>query len=324
LQDAIAAQLDEVAGSRSKHTVDQYASGLKMFAAHLEESQNIKLAESSLEDVDLAVAIESFIKWLNNNRSVSTERVYTAAVRGLAEYLVANDLAADVLLVRINRRLKRLVRPIKQQLPSHDETAMEKIIAAALELNPSESDNEIDRLIKLRTRALIVTLADTGMRIHEACKLKRGDMNFSVRKAHVIGKGGNENIVRFSERSLVCIKTYLDARQRIDGATGKQLRSLPVFARHDLGGHKKVKPLGTQTARKDFNRLAGHVLGEDAVAEVTPHDLRHRFVTRVARASNIETARALARHANISTTARYRYVTEVEQDAIYDQVFNLN
>ena len=47
------------------------------------------------------------------------------------------------------------------------------IMLLNLVLQPSET--ETDRLIQLRDRAYLLTLADTGLRVHEACNLRRGD-----------------------------------------------------------------------------------------------------------------------------------------------------
>jgi site-specific recombinase XerD len=54
----------------------------------------------------------------------------------------------------------------------------------------------------------LITLADTGLRVHEACGLRRGDLDWNEGKAMVIGKGDRQAIVRFSRRSQNAIKDY--------------------------------------------------------------------------------------------------------------------
>ncbi len=75
----------------------------------------------------------------------------------------------------------------------------------------------------------MVTLADTGLRVHEACNLRRGDIDWLEGRAIVIGKGNKEAVVRFSGRALRAVKDYLAMRGSSDGMTGKGLGALAVF-----------------------------------------------------------------------------------------------
>ncbi|MBK7449839.1 MAG: tyrosine-type recombinase/integrase [Anaerolineales bacterium] len=84
---------------------------------------------------------------------------------------------------------------------------------------------------------------------HEACNLRRGDIDWNEGRAVIIGKGNKQAVVRFSSRSLQYIKDYLARRSVIDGNTGKQLSSLPVFARHDKGAGKRSKSMTPTTGR---------------------------------------------------------------------------
>ncbi len=112
-----------------------------------------------------------------------------------------------------------------------------------------------------RDRAFLYTLADTGLRVHEACGMRRGDLDWNEGRAIVIGKGDRQAVVRFSKRSLNALKDYLRARSTLDGASGRPLSSLPLFARHDLGAGKKVKPVTTATGRNIVNQRVEEVLG---------------------------------------------------------------
>jgi len=115
----------------------------------------------------------------------------------------------------------------------------------------SNKDDINVNLREMRDRAFIITLADTGLRVHEACNLRRGDIDWGEGRAQIIGKGDKEAIVRFSRRSQKAIKDYLELRVSLDGASGKQLSSLPLFARHDKGSGKKIKPITPTTGRNN-------------------------------------------------------------------------
>ncbi len=101
----------------------------------------------------------------------------------------------------------------------------------------------------------------------------------------MIGKGDREDVVRFSNRSLQALRDYLSTRAARDGASGKPLTSLAIFARHDRGAGLKIKPITTATGRNIVNQRVGEALGEAAIPSITPHSFRHYFVTTVLRGS---------------------------------------
>ena len=175
----------------------------------------------------------------------------------------------------------------------------------------------------LHDRAFIVILADTGLRVHEACALRRGDVDWNESRAVIIGKGDKQAVIRFSNRSLRCLKDYLSVRAQLDGTSGKPLSSLPLFARHDRGAGRKVLPITTTTGRNILDERVRQALGEEVSAKITPHSLRHYFVTTVLRASgNLKLAQELARHQNIAVTQRYAHLNDDELDKGYADIFD--
>jgi integrase len=165
-------------------------------------------------------------------------------------------------------------------------------------------------------------LADTGFRVHEACNLRRGDIDWNEGRAIIIGKGNKQAVVRFTSHSLQVIKEYLSQRAALDGNSGKQLSSLPLFARHDKGAGKKIKPMTPTTGRNIVNERVGQFLGKEMVGKITPHSFRHYFVTSVLRGTgNLTVAQKLARHENIQVTQKYTHLTDDELDKAYYEVF---
>jgi len=111
---------------------------------------------------------------------------------------------------------------------------------------------------------------------------------------------------------------YLHARSEMDGATGRALSSLPIFARHDRGAGRKTKPITTTTGRNIIEARVAEFIGHEAVGTITPHSFRHYFVTRILRASgNLKLAQELARHKNIAVTQRYAHLSDDELDKGY-------
>jgi len=203
-------------------------------------------------------------------------------------------------------------------LPQFPASQIDLILEKADELLTRPSEDEPERLVNLRDRAFLYTLADTGLRVHEACNLRRGDLDWNEGKAMIIGKGNRQDVVRFSTRATTALMDYLHARAIIDGGMGKALSSLPIFARHDRGAGKKTKPITTTTGRNIITARVAEFVGPEAVGTITPHSFRHYFVTRVLRSSgNLKLAQELARHKNIAVTQRYAHLSDDELDKGY-------
>jgi len=98
------------------------------------------------------------------------------------------------------------------------------------------------------------------------------------------------------------------------------LSSLPLFARHDKGAGKNVKPIVTDTGRDIITLRVKECLSDEFVKLITPHKFRHYFVTRVVQSSqNLKLAQGLARHSNIQITQRYAHLSNEEMDKGYHE-----
>jgi len=208
------------------------------------------------------------------------------------------------------------------RLPQFPKTAIEEVLEFALDLSSLSAENDNEKLRNLRDRAFLITLADTGLRVHEACNLRRGDIDWNEGHAVVIGKGNQQSIVRFSTRVQQILKDYLSFRAPFDGKSGKPITSLPLFARHDKGSGSNIKPITKTTGRNIVNQRVSEALGKDALYTITPHSFRHYFVTRVLQGSgNLKLAQELARHKSISVTTRYAHLSNDELDKGYWEIF---
>lgn len=108
----------------------------------------------------------------------------------------------------------------------------------------------------------------------------------------------------------------------LDWRSGKQLIALPLFARHDKGTGKKIKPITPTTGRNIVAERVKQALGNEAEGHITPHSFRHYFVSTILRASgNLKLAQALARHENIQITQRYAHINDDELDRGYYEIF---
>ncbi len=311
--------LENISLSRSANTERTYRNAMNAFLQMLTEKGISRDQQIS----DLSEKIFSdYAKYLKAY-SPSTESLYINVAKNYFEFLAAEEiqhfnLFQTKLLIK-NRTRKPGIR--LPQFPQHD---IEKVIDFALNslpILPVMEENE--KLINLRDAAFLVTLADTGLRIHEACNLRRGTIDWFSNKAIIIGKGNKEAIIRFSDRSVSALKAYLNERAVIDGAMGATLASLPVFARHDKGAGKKVLPMTTKTGREIVSSRVEECLGKEAAGTITPHSFRHYFVTNVLKKTgNMKIAQEFARHSSITVTQRYTHLSNEDLDKKYDKIFN--
>jgi integrase len=217
---------------------------------------------------------------------------------------------------------KRTPLSLGPKLPSQGK--IESVLGYVETYTQTSGVSQREQLRRLRDRAFIFVLADTGLRISEACRLTRGHIDWAEGRAIITIKGGRESVVRFSGRALAAIKAYLGARAELDGAMGRALASLPVYARHDDGAGSKVLRLNTVGAREIVDRAVAGALGAEAKGSITPHSFRHYFVTVVLRSSggNLKLAQELARHKNIAITQRYAHLSDEELDQNYHEICN--
>lgn len=316
--DAIAAFLDSVSLARSANTTRTYRNGLEVFQAVLIEHK------LDPEKTPVSCLKEDAVVWLAvalKDRAPTTERLYLTAVTSFYEYLTAEGLA-PVNLPRVRLLIRQRARRPGQRLPQFPRDAIEQIVSFMLEQKSASEESETAHLRTLRDRAFLVTLADTGLRVHEACGLRRGDIDWFEGRAIIIGKGNKQAVVRFSQRSMQALRDYLTARSALDGSSGRPLAALPLFARHDKGAGKKIKPITTATGRNIVSEWVEKILGPEAAGSITPHSFRHYFVTRVLQSSgNLKLAQELARHTNIAVTQRYAHLSDDELDKGYYTAF---
>jgi len=288
--------------NRSPKTIFAYRNGLSQFVKTVGE--------------DAELNTETYIKFLVSLRqkSPSTQRVYRTAVLKFYAFCKAGDWA------ELLEATEHYTHKPGKRIVNFNREAVEKVIAYCQSLNGDAFTSARARFEALRDRAFVLTLADTGLRISEACLLKRGDIDWLEQRAIIIGKGDKQALVRFSNRSIQALKEYLYARSAIDPNSRIPLASQPLFARHDIRASKKIRPItpgGMWKAIKDRMTEAGvdrHL--------VRIHDFRHYFVTMTYLAKgNLKLSQELARHESISTTNRYAHFGG-EADAAYDEIFN--
>jgi site-specific recombinase XerD len=318
ISSVIADYINVVKLARSQNTTLTYGKALKEFKKVLVKSKiNPDTSPASILTEDLASRFVMHLK----SFSPATEQVYVRALARFFKYLSAERLA-EINLPRMDLLIEQRSRKPGIRLPQFPTNEIERILDFVSDAAALTADSEVDRLRAMRDRAFILALADTGLRVHEACNLRRGDIDWNEGRAIIIGKGDKQAVVRFTSRAMRALKEYLSLRAQLDGGSGKQLTALPLFARHDKGSGSKIKPITPTTGRNIVAERVAQILGSNAEGRITPHSFRHYFVSTILRASgNLKLAQALARHENIQITQRYAHLNDDELDKGYYEIF---
>jgi site-specific recombinase XerD len=256
------------------------------------------------------------VRWLQDSNPVNPNTLdnYLTALMRFYRWLLLEDKASFEVAdyARLQERLsdvrgRRAPRPLPH-VPAED--AVQALVRAAYEIPPPDEPNTKKGrralLRRLRNIALVETLRSTGARVGEVVSLRRGDLDYERRAAVAMGKGRKQRLIYFDDRAWGALTHYLQARG--DGATGRALASLPLFARHDRGAGSRVLPISTNTARTVINELC-NLAGLDET--ITPHLLRHRFATKVLTATHdLAATQDLLGHASPTTTRIYAKLTD--------------
>jgi site-specific recombinase XerD len=314
--------LESIELQRSANTLHTYRKALDTFSNMLVSHQI-----NSLEFPVAGVTEDSIAHFVDYMRDLSpaTESLYLQVIKSFFEFLDAESLS-KINLSRVRMLIRQRSHRPKRQLGQYPEDDIKYLIEFMS--NPQNfaalDDVNIDNweLRNMRDRALILTLADTGLRVEEISRLTRGDIDWERSRAILRGRGNKEAIVRFSTKAIDAIRDYLSIRKSLDLETGQTLSTLPLFARHDKGTGQKIKPITTTTIRRIITERVHQVVGPAAAATITPHTFLHYFVTTILRTTgNLKLAQVLARHSNIQVTQKYAHINDDELDKGYYEIF---
>ena len=312
--------LEEVGKSRADSTLRTYHYIIEKFKASL------AIRSVLAEETDLPAMRNEWLHWfLDDLRTLepTTERGYLAPILGFYEYVVAKRWL-DLNLTELRYFVKRRQRKLPEKAQRFPKRQVEKVLEGADTVAIGPVKDEREQLAALRDCALFYLLADTGLRVSEVCALTRGQVDLLEQELFVVGKGNKEARVRISRRASERLDRYLTLRRPLDTALPSPDDDLPLLARHDKRAGKQILPVSPRSVQQTVDRYVVQFLGDKYLREITPHTFRHYFVTTVLRGTggDIEVAKKLARHADISTTMRYAHLSDEELDKTYYDLFD--
>lgn len=263
-----------------------------------------------------AHAVNHLQNTLDKGLKVSTRQRIVSVLREFykfAAYTYNLNLSVD----RLNYAIKsaRLLAGVKD-VSEYPAEKIQRVINFTLQFTAQTLEDK-------RDLAFIWVIAETGLRVSEACGLKLGqiDRNGLI---SLLRKGNKKSTVRLGKNARRFLGAYLKAREALDLTSGITRGNLPLFARHDKNaGKNKVKQIKQKTAQKIIHRLALLALGDDYDSKITCHKFRHYFITTVYEKSggDIVKAQNLADHESITTTRRYTHRDKIKNAEISKEIF---
>src|SRR3989338_1199701 len=200
----------EIERNRSKMTLRNYDHYLKRFV-DFAAGQGVW----DPKDIDLEV-VRSYRLFLNRlaehdkNLKIITQNYHLIALRSFLKYLAKVDIKS------LNAEKIELPRTPNRTVDFLDNEDLERLFEA--------TEQEKNKLTKLRDRAILEFLFSTGLRISELMALKKDSVNLKKGEFTVRGKGDKLRLVFLSDKATRALKKYLDERDD---------NSKALFIRHD-------------------------------------------------------------------------------------------
>jgi integrase/recombinase XerC len=161
-----------------------------------------------------------------------------------------------------------------------------------------------------RDKALILAMYSGGLRISELAALSLKNIDSDLGGGRVLGKGGKERQIFFSDEAREALTAYLPergARLKALGPEGKSPTDR-LFVNHKGG------PLSVPGIRWIISRYAER----SGLEKIHPHSLRHSFATHLVNSGcDIRVVQELLGHASLSTTQRYTHVNMERLKDVY-------
>lgn len=253
----------------STNTINGYMKELKYLRVYLEEKmdQDIQVEDISLED------IEDFIGYKKDRGIVaSSVNRFISIVKGFYGYLIDRNF------VELNPTTKlqtyRILNRPKRDVLTEDEI---DLLVAAID--------------DMTVRYIVLTMANTGLRISEASKLKLHSVNFENRLIYVIdGKGGKDRMVPMNNKLYLELKKYVEEIR-------PDVNSNYFFSKERTGG---ISRQWTNLKIKEAVESLGWK------KNISSHNLRHSFATNlISNDVNIVSVQKLLGHSDLRTTSIY-------------------
>src|SRR5579859_5661094 len=271
---------------RAPSTIAGYCREVERFAQWFHQTNGQALTPAGFTGRD----VRDYREYMQIGRTApGTINQRLTAVRSYGAWLalagqVQSNPAENVKLVEVQPLAPRSLD--RRQLASL-ERELERTVNAA--------STEAALFLRTRDRAIVLLLANSGLRVAELCALEMADLALSERAGSVTvrrGKGNKLRSVPLNVEARRPLAAWLSQRSAMLDSLGAVIQVRALFCDW---GCAPLRPWGVQHMLRNYGRRAG--------VEVTPHTLRHTFAKGLADAGvRAEEIAALLGHSKLETT----------------------
>ena len=147
---------------------------------------------------------------------------------------------------------------------------------------------------KLRDLALLTLMLATGIRVSECVGINIQDVDFDHTSIRVVRKGGNEDVVYFSDEAAGILLEYMEERKKIDAVKGSEDA---LF----LSSHRsRITQRNVEYMVKKYARVT------TPLKKITPHKLRSTYGTALYQETgDIYLVASVLGHKDVNTTRKH-------------------
>ena len=147
---------------------------------------------------------------------------------------------------------------------------------------------------KLRDLAMLTLMLSTGIRVSECVGINIDDVDFDRTSVRVVRKGGNEDMVYFSDEAAEILQEYMEERKKIDAEKGSE-DALFLSSRRSRMTQRNVEYLVKKYAR-----------ASTPLKKITPHKLRSTYGTALYQETgDIYLVASVLGHKDVNTTRKH-------------------
>lgn len=276
---------------RAVNTVNAYESDLTAFC----EAVDIDVTDITKSE------IEDYIAALKaNGNSASSANRKLSSIKAFYKYLKGHnviqvDPAETVDSAKVEKKAPKAI--------TGDELA--RLIETVDRLTVEDNRHKTGKNLRRRYKAILYIFLNCGLRKSELVNLQLDDVDFANAKLLIHGKGAKQRYVYMSDKTMATLKSYLEIRNELKGATNS------TFVFLTGSGSEKM-------AVSDINRYVDRLFKEaglDGKGYVV-HTLRKTAATALHRNGiDIYTIKEILGHDNINTTTIYLAASERTKQA---------
>lgn len=275
----------------SKYTIRNYTTEINCFVAFV--GGNTPFAEVNKQHIEL------FLKSLTHLTN-KTILHYHTSLSALWTWAVRENLAPQH-VVRMVAPPKAESREIQPFTESEVKAMLSAVARSKAYHRPGKRTSDHGLMHADRTRAIILLLLDTGIRVGELTDLKRYQLDQRNNRIQVLGKGAKERSVPFSPRTAQALWRYLASRP--DAEPDK-----PLFTTSLNKTNRKID-------RTQIGKILKRVGLRAGVKDVHPHRFRHTFAIQYLRnGGDPYTLQRLLGHSTLDMVKRYLYLAQIDID----------